>query len=141
MALSPAGDVAPANRATYLARAARFQAKAPARAAGALRKGEGMAAVEEQALQVREARAEKIERLDARVSEVVKSLQAKGFKSPYLKAFVVARVNPLRFMKGALPPMDDLFATMTKRALGMKADRIKVEDVARSGGPVEAEGD
>src|SRR5205085_2538106 len=58
-----------------------------------------------EALKVREARAEKIEKLDARVSEVVKSLQAKGFKSPYLKAFVVARVNPLRFMK-VMPPFD-----------------------------------
>ena len=43
-------------------------------------------------------------------------LKERGFESPYLKAFVVARVNPLRFMKGGAPPFDELFAQMTKRA-------------------------
>jgi ParB family chromosome partitioning protein len=36
--------------------------------------------------------------LDERVAEVVQKLKAKGFVSPYLKSFVVARSNPLRFM-------------------------------------------
>ena len=63
-----------------------------------------------------------------------------GFDSPYLKAFVVARVNPLRFMKGGAPPFDELFAQMTKRARGMDPGKVKREDVARSGGaPAEAE--
>jgi ParB family chromosome partitioning protein len=43
-------------------------------------------------------------------------------------------VNPLRFMKGAAPPFDELFAQMTKRARGMDAGKVKGEDVARSGG-------
>jgi ParB family transcriptional regulator, chromosome partitioning protein len=88
----------------------------------------------------RERRAKLVLDFDDAVSEAVAKLKEKGFQSPYLKAFVVARVNPLRFMKGGAPPMDELFATMTKRARGMDAGRIRQEDVARSGGaPAEAE--
>jgi ParB family chromosome partitioning protein len=66
-------------------------------------------------------------------------LKERGFQSPYLKAFVVARVNPLRFMKGAAPPFDDLIAQMTKRARGMDPARIRSEDLAATGGAPEAE--
>src|SRR2546423_1002327 len=66
-------------------------------------------------------------------------LRARGLTSPYLKAFVVARVNPLRFMKGKAPPFDELFATMTKRARGMDPGKIRTEDVARTGGAPEPE--
>jgi ParB family chromosome partitioning protein len=93
-----------------------------------------------EALKVREARAEKIEKLDARVSEVVKSLQAKGFKSPYLKAFVVARVNPLRFMK-TVPPFDEALDDILKRAMKFNVENVKQEDIAASGGaPADSEG-
>jgi ParB family chromosome partitioning protein len=88
----------------------------------------------------RERRAKVLLELDDAVGEAVEKLKAKGLTSPYLKAFVVARVNPLRFMKGAAPPFDELLATMTKRARGMDADKIKAQDVARSGGAPEAEG-
>src|SRR4029079_8957959 len=91
------------------------------------------------ALKVREARAEKIEKLDARVSEVVKSLQAKGFKSPSLKAFVVARVTPLRFMK-TLPPFDEALDDILKRAMKFNVENVKQEDIVATGGAV-AEGD
>jgi ParB family chromosome partitioning protein len=86
-----------------------------------------------EALKVREARAEKIEKLDARVSEVVKALQAKGFKSPYLKAFVVARVNPLRFMK-VMPPFDAALDDILKKAMNFNVERVKQEDIAATGG-------
>ncbi len=82
----------------------------------------------------RERRAKLVLDLDDAVAEAVARLKERGFESPYLKAFVVARVNPLRFMKGAAPPMDELFEQMTKRARGMDPGRIKGEDVARSGG-------
>src|SRR6185436_18325613 len=86
-----------------------------------------------EAIKVREARAEKIEKLDARVSEVVKALQAKGFKSPYLKAFVVARVNPLRFMK-VMPPFDVALDDILKKAMNFNVERVKQEDIAATGG-------
>jgi ParB family chromosome partitioning protein len=86
----------------------------------------------------RERRAALLLELDDAVAEAVARLKARGFDSPYLKAFVVARVNPLRFMKGSAPPFEELLAQMTKRARGMDAGRIKGEDVARSGGAPEA---
>ena len=86
-----------------------------------------------EALKVRESRADKIERLDARVSEVVKFLQAKGFKSPYLKAFVVARVNPLRFMK-VMPPFDEALDDILKRAAKFNIENVKQEDIAATAG-------
>ena len=85
----------------------------------------------------RERRAKVLLDLDDAVSEAVEKLKARGLTSPYLKTFVVARVNPLRFIKGDLPSFDDLMATMTKRARGMKVEGIKVEDLARQGGAPE----
>jgi ParB family chromosome partitioning protein len=85
----------------------------------------------------RERRAQKLIDLDEAVSAAVEKLKERGLTSPYLKAFVVARVNPLRFIKGDPPPFDELLDTMTKRARGMDPGRIKTEDLARSGGPPE----
>lgn len=90
------------------------------------------------ALVERERRAGVVLAFDDAVSEAVARLKEKGFDSPYLKAFVVARVNPLRFMKGSVPPFDELFETMTKRARGMDPGKIRSEDVARSGGAADA---
>ena len=86
------------------------------------------------AVEERRRRAAVVLAFDEAVAGAVARLKEKGFDSPYLKAFVVARVNPLRFMKGAAPPFDELFATMTRRAAGMDGSRVKPEDVARSGG-------
>src|SRR5437870_11229029 len=92
-----------------------------------------------QAVPERERRAALVLELDDAVSQAVEKLKARGLTSPYLKAFVVARVNPLRFMKGSVPGFDELLATMTKRARGMDPARVRTEDVARSGGPPDAE--
>jgi ParB family chromosome partitioning protein len=90
-------------------------------------------------LAMREKRAAKIEKLDLRVSEVVKALQAKGFKSPYLRAFVVARINPLRFMK-VMPPFDVAVDDIQKRADRFKVDNVKQEDIAATAGLAADEG-
>jgi ParB family chromosome partitioning protein len=87
----------------------------------------------------RERRAGLVLELDDAVSQAVEKLKERGLTSPYLKAFVVARINPLRFMKGSVPPFDELLATMTKRARGMDPGKIRSEDVARSGGPPDAD--
>ncbi|HUK65543.1 MAG TPA: ParB N-terminal domain-containing protein [Anaeromyxobacteraceae bacterium] len=92
------------------------------------------------ALKERERRAEVVLAFDDAVSEAVGRLKERGFDSPYLKPFVVARVNPLRFMKGTAPPFDSIFEQMTKRARALDPAKVKGADVARSGGPpVEAE--
>jgi ParB family chromosome partitioning protein len=87
----------------------------------------------------RERRAKAVLELDDAVNEAVAKLKERGLTSPYLKTFVVARVNPLRFIKGDPPSFDELLATMTKRARGMKVDKIKNEDLARTGGAPDEE--
>jgi ParB family chromosome partitioning protein len=82
----------------------------------------------------RERRAEVVLKLDDAVNDAVARLKEAGLTSPYLKTFVVARINPLRFIKGDPPSFDELLATMTKRAIGMKTDKIKPSDLARTGG-------
>jgi ParB family transcriptional regulator, chromosome partitioning protein len=91
----------------------------------------------DRALVHREERAAGLLALDDAVSDAVARLKERGFQSPYLKAFVVARVNPLRFMKGEAPPVDELLRSMAKKALGINAGKIKAEDIARSGGALE----
>jgi len=91
-----------------------------------------------EALAKREARADAVLALDDAVGSVVDRLKQRGFQSPYLRPFVIARINPLRFMKGKAPPVEEVLSSMTKRARGMNVDRIKVEDVARTGGPPES---
>src|SRR5262249_56532351 len=87
------------------------------------------------ALKEREARAEKLEKLDAHVGEAVKALKARGFTSPYLRSFVVARVNPLRFMK-ELPPFDEALDMIVKRAAKFNVEKVKQEDIAASAAPM-----
>ena len=72
--------------------------------------------------------------LDDAVEEAVAKLREKGLTSPYLKAFVVARVNPLRFSKGEPPPMAELLETMAARARKIDPAKITSADLARSGG-------
>ncbi|MFL5308756.1 MAG: ParB N-terminal domain-containing protein [Polyangia bacterium] len=90
------------------------------------------------ALDERRARAALLLEYDDAVTAAVAGLKARGFNSPYLRNFIVARTNPLRFIKGEPPPVDELLRTMTKRARGIDPGKIKTEDVARSGGPAEA---
>jgi len=84
-------------------------------------------------LRVHEKRSEKLLELDERVNEVVKKLKAKGFVSPYLKSFVIARSNPLRFMKEA-PELDDLINTIRGKIERFNVDKVRQQDIVASGG-------
>ena len=86
------------------------------------------------ALKTHQKHAEQVMELDAKVAEVVAKLKAKGFVSPYLKAFVVARINPLRWIQGEPPPLEEVLKTMRERAAKFNVDRIKQEDLASTGG-------
>jgi ParB family chromosome partitioning protein len=72
--------------------------------------------------------------LDERVTEAVKKLKDKGFVSPYLRSFVVARINPLRWIQGEPPPLEEVLKTMRDRAARFNVDRIKQSDLANVGG-------
>jgi ParB family chromosome partitioning protein len=87
------------------------------------------------ALEERAARAEQLFALDAAVSQAVAALKERGFDSPYLKNFVVARVNPLRFLREAQADWDETLAKMLAGAKRFDAAKIDAGQVARSGGP------
>jgi len=80
-----------------------------------------------------EKRAEMVFGLEERVAEVVAKLRARGLVSPYLRTFVVARINPLRWIKGEPPPLEDVLKTMRERAAKFNSDRIRQEDLASAG--------
>jgi len=86
------------------------------------------------ALKSHEKHAAMLQELDERVGEVVKKLKDRGFVSPYLRAFVVARINPLRFMQGEPPALEELLKTMTQRAAKFNTEKVKQEDLASTGG-------
>ena len=86
-----------------------------------------------QALKDHERHATMLLELDAKVAETVAKLKAKGFVSPYLKTFVVARSNPLRFMKEP-PELAELIRTIRGKVERMNVDKIKQEDIVASGG-------
>jgi ParB family chromosome partitioning protein len=78
--------------------------------------------------------------LDEKVAGVVAKLKAKGFVSPYLKAFVVARCNPLRFMKEPLE-LEDLLKTIRGKVERFNVDKVRQQDITASGGGVSDDGD
>jgi ParB family transcriptional regulator, chromosome partitioning protein len=89
------------------------------------------------AVERRQDRAAKILELDRAVTEAVAALKERGLQSPYLRAFVVARVNPLRFSKSGSAEFDATIAKMLSGAKNFKAGSIKVEHLARAGGAPE----
>src|SRR5262245_18834711 len=89
------------------------------------------------ALEVREERAAKLLELDDAVVEAVAGLKERGFTSPYLKAFVVARVNYLRFVKGEMPTFDQALARILGSASRFDVSKIKESQVAAASGSPE----
>ena len=86
------------------------------------------------ALKERERRGRKILKLDDAVSAVVERLKARGFTSPYLRSFVVARVDYTRFSKAASFDFDEALDRVIASAQKFNLDRVKQEDLAKAGG-------
>jgi ParB family chromosome partitioning protein len=80
--------------------------------------------------------AKRLLEIDAEVKRVITKLQQRGFQSPYLRAFVVARINPVRFhraKKGDTTPPMPLPAALTRMAAaarGFDVAKVKQGDVA-----------
>ena len=85
-------------------------------------------------IRVHEKHAGLLMELDERVAAVITRLKARGFVSPYLRAFVIARINPLRWIKGEPPPLEEVLKTMRERAGKFNTDKVKQEDLAGAGG-------
>jgi ParB family chromosome partitioning protein len=93
------------------------------------------------AVKERERRAGKILALDDTVSAVVEKLKAKGLTSPYLKPFVVARVNYTRFSKATSFDFDETLDKIIASAKKFNTERITQQDVVKAGGGAPPEED
>jgi len=89
------------------------------------------------ALETRRGRAERLLELDDVVSERVKQLKEQGFESPYLKAYVVARINPLRFKRKVTASFDETVDKMLASARRFDAAKVRADQLARASGPPE----
>lgn len=89
------------------------------------------------ALETRRQRAAKLLAVNDAVNDAVAALKARGVESPYLKAFVVARINPLRFARKTVADFDETIDKMLASAQKFDAGKIKADQVARTGGAPE----
>jgi len=87
-----------------------------------------------QSIKVRQERAGRLLELDEAVNQAVKALKDRGFESPYLKAFVVARINPLRFKRGATADFDETIDKMLASARKFDPAKIRADQVAQAAG-------
>ncbi|MEJ7733776.1 MAG: ParB N-terminal domain-containing protein [Polyangiaceae bacterium] len=94
----------------------------------------------------REKHKDRVLELDEVVAEVVAKLKEAGLQSAYLKPFVVARINPLRWQKAAKPgqkaPRAEFDATIDKMiesARKMDPKKIRPQDLASMAGSAPAE--
>jgi len=78
--------------------------------------------------------------LEEKVAAVVKKLKERGLVSPYLRSFVVARINPLRWIKDEPPPLEEVLETMRQRTAKFNVEKIRPQDLAGAGGPPDDEG-
>ena len=71
--------------------------------------------------------------LEERVATVVKKLKERGLVSPYLRSFVVARINPVRFhkaKKGDTKPPMPLAQALTRMAAAVR--NFKIDSVSNA---------
>jgi ParB family chromosome partitioning protein len=87
-------------------------------------------------LRDREGYASRLREIDTQVRKVVKTLEARGFKSPYLRAFVVARINPVRFHRAKAGdtkpamPIAAALTRMTAAARNFDVGKVRSSDLA-----------
>jgi ParB family chromosome partitioning protein len=96
-------------------------------------------------LREREGFAARLRDIDARVTKLIGALQSRGFKSPYLRNYIVARINPVRFHKAAsrsrakggstkLPPppmpLSQALTRMTAAARAFRLESVSNTDLA-----------
>ena len=74
-------------------------------------------------LRQRQDLAARLAEIEARVKKIVQGLEARGFRSPYLRTYVVARINPVRFhklKKGDTRPAMPIAEALTRMAAGAR---------------------
>jgi ParB family chromosome partitioning protein len=79
-------------------------------------------------LRERESFASRLQEIESQVKKIIAGLQARGFKSPYLRSYVVARINPVRFhkiRKGDTKPPMPLAQALTRMAAAARSFRLE----------------
>jgi len=86
----------------------------------------------EDTLPEREKIAAQLLELDTHVTAAVARLKEAGFTSGYLKPIVVARINPIRFVKpgGDRPDLEKTIAKMIEGAKKFDPSKVKAADIA-----------
>jgi len=72
--------------------------------------------------------ASRLEAIDAGVKKIVAELQKRGMKSPYLRSYVVARINPVRFHKakaGDRKPAMPIAEALTRMSAAVRRFDVK----------------
>lgn len=72
--------------------------------------------------------------IDDQVGTIVDRLKKRGFTSPYLRPFVVARMNPIRFSKSTEFDFDEVLGRMAVNAEKFNVDRVRQDQIVRAGG-------
>jgi ParB family chromosome partitioning protein len=93
------------------------------------------------AVKERARRASLLLKIDDEVTAIVNKLKKRGFTSPYLRPFVVARINPIRFSTSTEFDFDDVLGRMQKNADKFNVEKVRQEDVVRAGGGPAEEGE
>jgi ParB family chromosome partitioning protein len=87
-------------------------------------------------LREREGYAARLLAIDGVVVKLVAAMQKQGFKSPYLRNYIVARINPVRFVRskpgdtGPALPIGQALTRMTAAARGFKVDSKMGSDLS-----------
>jgi ParB family chromosome partitioning protein len=88
------------------------------------------------ALREREGWAERLLAIDGRVKTIIAQLQERGFRSPYLRSYVVARLNPVRFHRakrgdtGPAMAIGPALTRMAAAARGFDVGSVRERDLA-----------
>ena len=81
----------------------------------------------------RESRAESLERIDKLLTDAVKELKSQGINHPYVKNFVIARVNPLSRARKTMPSFATTFQKLEASLEKFDPSKIRMSEVARAG--------
>jgi len=87
-------------------------------------------------LRTREDYAARLIAIDDQVKKIIDKLQKKGFKSPYLRTYVLARINPVRFHRakkgdtGPAMPIKEALTRMAAAAKRFDIGSVKPGDLA-----------
>ena len=84
-------------------------------------------------LREREGFASRLVEIEAQTKRIIQTLEKRGFKSPYLRNYVVARINPVRFhklKKGDNRPPMPLAEALTRMAAAAK--KFNLESVSNA---------